>query len=436
MKTVMVRRVRSIWHGRHQGSAALITTIAVSAILVVLFVGITGIATREIRQSIDSDNSNRALYAAEAGVEDALRRLGEDPNFREAECNKSSNGAEVKVAQGSNAPDTAWTCRTVTSVNKELTGLLNRDESLTINLSRGRDGIDEGSAGYRQAAFMKIEWNDTKKNGQTNPGPIAKASSWLPVLTKRADDTITTSWNGPAALEISAAWLPAVSVTGNPAQKQINPNNIFPAGVIPVRTVLASPVYRGEDYKDFSPWNTSSYPDLSINSSGVDRGGLASNVSTQCGGTTGDVYSCRMPADSQQGYGYRISDLLKTEINDGSQNNFVNGGNPSNNLVFLRIRPRYNAASYRIQFFDTNGNPVYMADGDVTIDVTARSNNYFRRVIAKKKVVPGAQDGIFDNALFSGKDICKTMKIYRDFRGAPDRRQNKNAGSNTGCDEG
>jgi Tfp pilus assembly protein PilX len=94
----MVHREK-IWRRQHQGSAALITTIAVSAILVVLFVGITTIATREIRQSINADNANRALYAAEAGVEDAVRRLADDPRVREENCNElaSPQGSEVPV---------------------------------------------------------------------------------------------------------------------------------------------------------------------------------------------------------------------------------------------------------------------------------------------------------------------------------------------------
>jgi hypothetical protein len=42
----------------------------------------------------------------------------------------------------------------------------------------------------------------------------------------------------------------------------------------------------------------------------------------------------------------------------------------------------------------------------------------------------------------SGKDICKTISVYRDFRGAPDytisggaRTPNANAGKNNGCTE-
>ena len=70
-----------------------------------------------------------------------------------------------------------------------------------------------------------------------------------------------------------------------------------------------------------------------------------------------------------------------------------------------------------------------MPDGYATIDVTARSATYYRRVVAKKKLLPTVTDGVFDNALFSGGAICKDMAVYKDNRGAPDRIQNPTTGA-------
>ncbi len=415
----MVYRVRKIWQRQQQGSAALITTIAVSAILVVLFVGITTIATREIRQSINSDNANRALYAAEAGVEDAVRRLGDDPKFREPTCNSTNGNAEVPVSTGSNDIGVAWTCRTVTVVQEELTGQLDKDESLSLNLGRGRSGPEETDP-YLQARYMSIEWNDPHDSADAPAASVVmnKVSSWLP-----AYDAATPVWTGPAALELTSTWFGATGgATATVTSNTINKPGL--EGVFPVRTVIASPACTGGgcSYTDFSPWNSPSYPDSSyLDASGISAGALQSFVQTNCTDSATVEYSCQLRR--QGGALYDLADLTKTEINNGTSNVLYDSfGSFSNTTMFLRIRPRYNSASYRIKFYaDAAGTQqVFMPDGNATIDVTARSNNYFRRVLAKKQLIPTVYDGIFDNAVFSGADICKNMRVYRDYRGAPD----------------
>lgn len=424
----MVYRVRKIWR-QQQGSAALITTIAVSAILVVLFVGITTLATREIRQSINADNANRALYAAEAGVEDAVRRLGDNPKFREPSCNSTNNGAEVDVTSGVNNPDVAWTCRTVTVVQKELTGQLDVDESLSLNIGRGRSGPDEADP-YLQARYMSIEWNDPRdaSDAPAADALVNRVSSWLPAYDSSA---ASPAWTGSAALEITSTWFEATNnASGNVDLTETSVNRTGLEGVFPVRTVIASPACTVGScpYSDFSPWNSATYPnstyvDSSLQPSGnLAAGSLRSYVRTDCVNAATAEYSCQLKNQSTGGL-YDMANLVKTEINNGSGNVlYDSSGNYSNTTMFLRIRPRYNSASYRIRFYaDAAGTQqVYMPDGNATIDVTARSGNYFRRVLAKKQLIPTVYDGVFDNAIFSGADICKNMRIYRDYRGAPD----------------
>lgn len=469
MKPVMVRRVRKAWqHRGQQGSAALITTLAISAILIVLFVGITTIATREISQSINSDNASRALYAAEAGVEDAVRQLTSDPGFRENTCNEKSPGGpgtEVDVIDSSatgaaNAPDTAWTCRTVTTTSSELTGRLQKDESLQLNLALGRSGPKDTDP-FLQPDYFTLEWNDPAVDSKT---PYqAEAESFLPGVPGSGTDI----WNNrAAAIEVSATWLEAKQTGG---VKQISNAFLSRGGlnVFPVRTVLASPVYPAAGdgrYDDFSPWNNAAYPAAPVNAAAsvcnndaacaagsIGAGALQSNITAQC--RNSPEYNCSVPYNftgaAAPSTAYPIPTLLKTVMKDSGGNNvFINdtdAANYANRNVVMRFRPRYAATSYRIKFYHNSGGtlvPVYIPDGYATIDVTARSNNYFRRVVAKKQVTPQAYDGIFDNAMFSGKDICKTISVYRDFRGAPDytisggaRTPNANAGKNNGCTE-
>ncbi len=461
---------------RQRGSAALIVTIAISLILVVLFVGATTIATRQIRESINSDNANRALYAAEAGVEDAARRLASDPNFLEPTCNASAPtaGEEVKISDNSTAADVAWTCRTITQSADELTGNLSKDQSLELNLSRSATALAPDISGttyaLEHARYMTIEWNDPKIDSTTPYGVGALAAvpaSSLPLYSSPSD------WGGrAAALEVTATWLPNTLNAG-----QFNAMG----GVAPMRTIIASPVNSGNNTPsvDFSPLNGgegcagtatnsfSCWPVAGVQEAqGVGAGSLRSNGSVKCSNDQSVAFSCKFPSNADTTTNkttkYDLRDIMKTEYDanyavgnpnaqPAVQPGGICGADPTAGCVlFLRLKARYASTSYSIRFYDKDGQPVYVPDGYATIDVTARSNNYFRRVVAKKRISPSVYDGVFDNALFSGTTICKTMQVYKDFRGAPDYTQNvvpvggnptgltpnTNAGKNSGsCNE-
>lgn len=463
MKPVMVHRFRRLFTGQHQGSAALITTIAISSILVVLFIGITTIATREIKQSISADNSSRALYAAEAGVEDAVRQLSNDPTFTESSCNSRSSGAEVKVgAEG--GTDTAWTCRTVTQFGNTLEGRLDKDQAIQVDLSKARlcdvdvcTTLPVGAV----VRYMTIEWNDPRVDSAIAHGNVARGSNYLPSYLSASD----SAWEGrTAALELTATWY----------KKALGPGDLT-ANVFPVRTVLASPVCNSGAVacttEDFSPLNGGSgactsvvsktnsqscFPTTNQNAAGVPAGSLQSQLSVACTNASTARYSCSMPyniassvANAVPATTYDLLNLLKTEVQDPTTMATTQASCPDMKLcnTLIRIKPRYAAASYRIQFYYADGSavkPVSLSDGYATIDVTARSGQNFRRVQAKKQLQPTVFTGIFDSTLFSGSTVCKTLSVYKDFRGAPDKlpgtvapylpSDNGSAGKNVGCE--
>ncbi len=470
MKPVMVHRFRSIFTGRQQGSAALITTIAISSILVVLFVGITAIATREIRQSINADNASRALYAAEAGVEDAVRQLSNDPSFTEPTCNSKSSKQEVAVSTGGGAANTAWVCRTVTQFNNVLEGHLEKDEAIQVDISKARlcdsAGNCTGIPNTASVRYMTIEWNDPKVDATLAHGSEARDNHYLPSYLSAT----VNGWGGRTALmELTATWY---------KNKNLAPADLT-GGVFPVRTVVATPACNPNGdpctTTDFSPWNGNStackpsagntanqpcYPlagnmeQYSVaNQQLVDQGSLLSRVSATCTNSSTASYSCKLPHNAPASISaatisntYDLTNLTKTEFKDGAKTNYINNCVPDMAVcnVMIRIKPRYAAASYRVQFYYADGSavkPVSLSDGYATIDVTARSGTNFRRVQAKKQLTPTIFSGLFDNTVFSGSTLCKNLVVYKDFKGAPSTIQtgsataipNPNAGRNEGC---
>ncbi|MEI7819006.1 MAG: hypothetical protein WCI47_02715 [bacterium] len=461
MKVVMVHRIKSFSRKRHQGSAALLLTVAVSAMLIVLFVGITSIATREIKNSISSDQSNRALYAAEAGVEDAIRRLSQDSHFEEKTCNASNvDGAGNNlgaVTVGDTNANAAWTCRTVTLSSTNIEGRLVKDDTMQINLGTAVD--DQGRRVHPR--YMRLEWNKDKFDSSAPLGSNQGSLSFLPPYLTADSPNDYTSWqNRAAAMEITAVWFP---------QSGVPLSNVLIDGVLPVRTLIASPVNSspGGGARDFSNWNSTGT--FLLDRSGDSR--LKSNLTTRCL-TSNLPYNCVIP---QSGAGnvlpantYDLDQMMVTEVQPGQVSAVASPANvttpvctigkpfnadalyssgtspaPACNAV-LRIRPRYASTNFSLKLYyddpiSGTKKEAKISDGYATIDVTARSSNYYRRVVAKKKLVPTVYDGIFDNALFSGKNICKDMTVYKDYRGAPDYiqqpdlslRQNNDAGKNS-----
>lgn len=421
MKTVMVHRVKRFWRNRHQGSAALLTTIAISAVLIVLFVGITTIATREVRQSIATDQSNRALYAAQAGVEDAVRRLNDDISFANDEetCNESAGGDPVEVGTGTNA---AWTCRTIKLESSSIEGRLDKDESVTINLAKAKDAA--GSPVKVQ--YMTLEWNkpDVDANTAQVIGDEVTNAKYLPVSGPGG-------WgNRAAVMQVTGVWMQKPSPS-------VNTGLLVGGKVLPVRSILLSPTKTSSgNVTDFSNWKSPSLPE--------------SGMTAKC--DVVGTYSCLAPADfsgsATDSNTYDLNNIMKTIYSNGNGGaTTVSCDVDSCNLI-LRLQARYAATHFRARFYYNAGGggtsltEALVPDGYATIDVTAKSATYYRRVVAKKKLLPTVADGIFDNALFSGGPICKDMAVYKDNRGAPEKKQdpvtgamndNDNAGKNS-CD--
>ncbi len=414
MKLVMVHRVKRYLRARHQGSAALLTTVAISAVLIVLFVGLTTIATREVKQSIATDQSNRALYAAQAGVEDAVRRLNDDIGFAENEktCNQSDGGDPHQI--GDTSANAAWTCRTISLESNSVEGRLDKDQAVTIDLSKAKNASNNAVS----IKYMSLEWNKSDYDSANAIGAAVQGNKALPT---------SSAWEGRAAvMQVTGIWYPKAGIPAT--------DKLVDGKALPVRSVLLSPaeLETGTNVTDFSNWSTRNDVDLN------------SVVDAKCQTASPAGYSCKMPKDFTDGTStsnkYALQNLMKMEYAKSDGSTQVVSCDISDCNMVLRLQARYAATHYKLNLYYESGGTLTKAivpDGYATIDVTAKSSNYYRRVVAKKKIVPTVADGLFDNAVFSGAGICKTMTVYKDNVGAPDRTQfngalvaNLNAGKN------
>ena len=131
--------MRKLKHNE-RGAVSLITVILLAIILSMITTGMLRLSIKDARQSTDDDLTNRAFFAAESGISDAVRfirehlddntfdLLGDEcaPPSIEAITNPETGAKEVVI--GDPALDTAYTCQLIDLTPRVVSGTLTGSE--------------------------------------------------------------------------------------------------------------------------------------------------------------------------------------------------------------------------------------------------------------------------------------------------------------------
>lgn len=163
------------------GMVSMITTIIVGILLVIIVTSMTSLMIGELRQSADADQSIRAYYAAEAGVEDAILKIKKALPGRVAGHGPACQPA-VSIGQ------VTYTCQRIMYDTNILTGTLAKEQPLQIDLS---------TASPPNVRRIEVSWNTD--NDAPVPFPAIGAGEFPP----------GGSWGArPAVMELSLASYP------------------------------------------------------------------------------------------------------------------------------------------------------------------------------------------------------------------------------------
>ena len=69
-------------NSRKPGVTSLLFVLVIGLLLVVMVAGIAALTVREQQQASNTEQSNRALQTAEAGVKAAVQKLDSDSNYK------------------------------------------------------------------------------------------------------------------------------------------------------------------------------------------------------------------------------------------------------------------------------------------------------------------------------------------------------------------
>jgi len=344
---------------RQKGGASLLTTVILAILLLGVVGGLATLSINEIRQAANTEQSARALAAAESGIQQLAEKIDAEVGSHErTACNSEPSAPTVAKDPIEFGENSAITCATVKAGDSEETvGVVDRDQSYRIDLS---GAYKKGSPGTKlPVTAMSIEWHGT--------GDVAAA-----VLSGATFPKLTTTSNldSPAALELTYAYWDAsgsnISVLSGAEDYGLG-----------LKKVVFNPGFNGTNI----PQNKCGIPNPTTG--GIDP--------------ITDGYVCTTYSDPN------VSEPINRVF-------YLNSlGVPPKNMVF-KLTARYNGTHFRLKFY--NGTEVLMVpQAYATIDVTARSNNLYRRVIAQKPLALTSSIDYLDNTIFSGKNICKDMKV-------------------------
>jgi Tfp pilus assembly protein PilX len=174
-------KVISIYNHQYKdqrGVVALLASIIIGILLVLITVSGIVLMSTEVRQATDFDQSVKAYYAAETGVEDALaeikRRIDGGETLAdilsggtEACSNFLGSGPNPNNISGDPNATVSYTCQVVELAGNEINGVLDVEEAVQIDLS---------GANFNK---LEIHWN---QQGLDAPNLFGVPLFLLPVL--------------------------------------------------------------------------------------------------------------------------------------------------------------------------------------------------------------------------------------------------------------
>jgi Tfp pilus assembly protein PilX len=330
------------------GFVSLFTCIVISLLLLVVTLSMITLETLQLRKAEDAEQTLRAYYTAEAGVEDAVAKVLSQtisPGVGDNVCNTNSN-YDIPGAAG-------WTCQQVSFSGTPFGKLDTPDVAKTV---------DPGQANYKSVV---VQWNQST-NG--NAGFYN--------MPANAPHQLSGAASFAAPIELSIVEYPvggfssnAVCVNGAPAGCSVKLENVV---IVPGGGGAGANINYGGGLANIGPQRGNCGP-------------LPHAVGGGAGAGTSNNYNCYAILtgfNSAKAYIFRIRSKYTA-----SAFQIVFKANPNG-----------------------NGGVVTVPDGTATIDVTAKAGQTYRRVISKLPLNRGAAGGL-NYVMYSDTDVCKNFDV-------------------------
>jgi hypothetical protein len=172
-----------------RGFVSLLTTILLSLLLLIITISMVSLEALQLRKSEDAEQSVRAYYAAEAGVEDAVSKILSGAPLTPNTCLTSP----VTFDTGGSS---SWTCQQVSFAGKPSGNLDYYCPNTAVipkPVCENATTVDPGNAAYDQ---VQVEWDQSSNGANFYQYPIN-------------NNPTVGAWNGAAAIELTIVQYPS-----------------------------------------------------------------------------------------------------------------------------------------------------------------------------------------------------------------------------------
>ncbi|MBP6041895.1 hypothetical protein KA529_02655 [Candidatus Saccharibacteria bacterium] len=175
-----------------QGVVSFFTVIFITLLLLILTTAYIRLMVNEQRQATDNDLSSRAFYAAESGVNDAILKIKKELQSGDLSNIDTDVCGPEKVLSSEAEADISYTCQFISLDSTKLTGTLEKDQSLVLDLT-GKTGED--------SQWLSVSWHTPRISGE----PYRNLVPGLSAGQNRSD---WSSKNIPAIMRLQAITFP------------------------------------------------------------------------------------------------------------------------------------------------------------------------------------------------------------------------------------
>lgn len=345
-----------------KGAVALLTVVIFSIIITIVATAYSRIAVVQQQESINFDLSTRAYYAAEAGVQDAIRELRGPGTLKDVgrpdECGKD---ADTVVEVDGTSSDLAYTCQLIEVSPSDVVAETDISKAVLFEVIPKEEPI--ASKNY----YIEVYWS--KQLATADFVPRNDFPSKL--FPKRAD------WLGDGGVKVHPLMRTVfIRVDGLASLTR----NSFKQN-----TFFLNPTTAGEPG-----------PPLTLNFGPPPQERSTAILNTKCVAsndtlTDGDGYSCMQ----------RIK-INSSEFNDDKR-------------VFIAFTSEYGTTDIKFKFTGGEGGtigPLDLKNSQAVIDVTAKAGSVFRRIQQRVPLSNNYSESDFNaDALVAGDGICKHFLV-------------------------
>jgi hypothetical protein len=337
---------------QQNGYVSLLTAIMVSLLLLVVTMSMIVLEVAQLRKASDSEQSMRAYYTAEAGVEDAVNRVLNGSVTADQNCS-DVNGNPLGGSSQNNfdsAGAAGWTCQQI-SFSGAPTGRLDQPDVAKV--------VDPGAATF---SSMLVEWDQSAGSlSESAPGLLPTQADYNSDPTPFMPPLELTVIRYPQTTVKTSDFCSGTQTPSNSSCKVLLQNALL----VPGGSAAAGSLGYNDGFSNGGPYR-----------------GNCLNGRTSNPYYSATTYHCYLR---------------------------LTGFSTSANYM-LRLRSKYSASAYRLTFYNAAGDVVSVPDGTATVDVTAKAGNTFRRTITKVPVTGGSASGL-DYVIFSDSGVCKTFEV-------------------------